>query len=197
MEVTSLVSACLIALVSVFMPARFPGGDHAASLRDCFQSPNKDRPSSHRRHLNRRRVRLPGRPGDPNRGGVMIFTEKPKKIRVMFTPFRDGLQSSFGGKVRLAGHPAGHGVRRQGGRHPPLRVRRRRPLPGAVLLRRRRSLRVHGQDAQGRGPGRRPADPHPLGLRRHADHPAPRGPRPAGQADGASTAPPGTATSTS
>lgn len=31
----------------------------------------------------------------------MIFTEKPKKIRVMFTSFRDGLQSSFGGKVRL------------------------------------------------------------------------------------------------
>ena len=31
----------------------------------------------------------------------MIFTEKPKKIRVMLTPFRDGLQSSFGGKVRL------------------------------------------------------------------------------------------------
>lgn len=31
----------------------------------------------------------------------MIFTQKPKKIRVMFTPFRDGLQSSFGGKVRL------------------------------------------------------------------------------------------------
>ena len=31
----------------------------------------------------------------------MIFTEKPKKIRVMLTPFRDGLQSSFGGKVRI------------------------------------------------------------------------------------------------
>ena len=31
----------------------------------------------------------------------MIFTDKPRKIRVMFTPFRDGLQSSFGGKVRL------------------------------------------------------------------------------------------------
>jgi pyruvate carboxylase subunit B len=31
----------------------------------------------------------------------MIFAENPKKIRVMFTPFRDGLQSSFGGKVRL------------------------------------------------------------------------------------------------
>lgn len=31
----------------------------------------------------------------------MIFTEKLKKIRVMFTPFRDGLQSSFGGKVRF------------------------------------------------------------------------------------------------
>jgi len=32
----------------------------------------------------------------------MIFTSKPKEIRVMFTPFRDGLQSSFGGKVRLS-----------------------------------------------------------------------------------------------
>lgn len=32
----------------------------------------------------------------------MIFAPTPKKIRVMFTPFRDGLQSSFGGKVRLA-----------------------------------------------------------------------------------------------
>jgi len=31
----------------------------------------------------------------------MILTQHPKKIRVMFTPFRDGLQSSFGGKVRL------------------------------------------------------------------------------------------------
>jgi len=31
----------------------------------------------------------------------MIFASDPKKIRVMFTPFRDGLQSSFGGKVRL------------------------------------------------------------------------------------------------
>lgn len=31
----------------------------------------------------------------------MIFTEKPKKIRVMLTPFRDGLQSSFGGKVKI------------------------------------------------------------------------------------------------
>lgn len=31
----------------------------------------------------------------------MIYTSKPKSIRVMFTPFRDGLQSSFGGKTRL------------------------------------------------------------------------------------------------
>jgi pyruvate carboxylase subunit B len=31
----------------------------------------------------------------------MIYTNTTKKIRVMFTPFRDGLQSSFGGKVRL------------------------------------------------------------------------------------------------
>ncbi|MDF1592344.1 MAG: biotin attachment protein [Desulfobacterales bacterium] len=31
----------------------------------------------------------------------MIYTQKPKTIRVMLTPFRDGLQSSFGGKVKL------------------------------------------------------------------------------------------------
>ncbi len=30
----------------------------------------------------------------------MIYTAKPKTIRVMFTPFRDGLQSLFGGKAR-------------------------------------------------------------------------------------------------
>jgi len=31
----------------------------------------------------------------------MIFTSKPKTIRVMLTTFRDGLQSVFGGKVRV------------------------------------------------------------------------------------------------
>ncbi|MHC4862361.1 MAG: biotin attachment protein, partial [Planctomycetota bacterium] len=31
----------------------------------------------------------------------MIFTSTPKKIRVQMMAFRDGLQSSFGGKVRL------------------------------------------------------------------------------------------------
>ncbi len=31
----------------------------------------------------------------------MIQAKNPKKIRVQFMPFRDGLQSSFGGKVRL------------------------------------------------------------------------------------------------
>jgi len=31
----------------------------------------------------------------------VIHTKTPKKIRVMFTPFRDGLQSAFGGKVRV------------------------------------------------------------------------------------------------
>jgi len=31
----------------------------------------------------------------------MIFTDKKKTIRVMFVAFRDGIQSSFGGKVRL------------------------------------------------------------------------------------------------
>ncbi|MEE8407993.1 MAG: biotin attachment protein, partial [Myxococcota bacterium] len=32
----------------------------------------------------------------------MIFTDAPKKIRVMFSPFRDGVQSVFGGRVRVA-----------------------------------------------------------------------------------------------
>lgn len=31
----------------------------------------------------------------------MFIAERPRTIRVMFTPFRDGLQSVFGGKVRL------------------------------------------------------------------------------------------------
>ncbi len=31
----------------------------------------------------------------------MIYTKIPKTIRVMFTPFRDGLQSMFGGKARI------------------------------------------------------------------------------------------------
>ena len=31
----------------------------------------------------------------------MIPNRSPRKIRVMITTFRDGLQSSFGGKVRL------------------------------------------------------------------------------------------------
>jgi pyruvate carboxylase subunit B len=31
----------------------------------------------------------------------VIVADRPKKIRVMLTPFRDGLQSSFGGRVRL------------------------------------------------------------------------------------------------
>lgn len=48
----------------------------------------------------------------------MIFTENPKKIRVMFTPFRDGLQSSFGGKVRLQDFlPAMEASARAGIRH--------------------------------------------------------------------------------
>ena len=49
----------------------------------------------------------------------MIFTEQPKKIRVMLTPFRDGLQSSFGGKVRLEDYlPAmEYAAREMGVRH--------------------------------------------------------------------------------
>jgi pyruvate carboxylase subunit B len=48
----------------------------------------------------------------------MIFTEKPKTIRVMFTPFRDGLQSTFGGKVRLQDFlPAMEAAARAGVRH--------------------------------------------------------------------------------
>ena len=48
----------------------------------------------------------------------MIFTKTPKKIRVMFTPFRDGLQSTFGGKVRLRDFlPAMELAARSGVRH--------------------------------------------------------------------------------
>ncbi|MBD3403386.1 biotin attachment protein [candidate division GN15 bacterium] len=48
----------------------------------------------------------------------MIYTETSKKIRVMFTPFRDGLQSSFGGKVRLQDFlPAMEASARAGVRH--------------------------------------------------------------------------------
>jgi pyruvate carboxylase subunit B len=48
----------------------------------------------------------------------MIFTDKPKTIRVMFTPFRDGLQSTFGGKVRLEDFlPSMEAAARAGVRH--------------------------------------------------------------------------------
>ncbi len=48
----------------------------------------------------------------------MIFTDKAKTIRVMFTPFRDGLQSTFGGKVRLEDFlPAMEAAARAGVRH--------------------------------------------------------------------------------
>jgi pyruvate carboxylase subunit B len=48
----------------------------------------------------------------------MIFAKDPKKIRVRFTPFRDGLQSSFGGKVRLNDFlPAMEASARAGFRH--------------------------------------------------------------------------------
>ncbi len=82
----------------------------------------------------------------------MIFAEKPKKIRVMFTPFRDGLQSSFGGKVRLNDF-----LRRGGalgrGRHPSLRVRGRRPLPGSLLLPGGEPVRMHAEVQGSCGPG--------------------------------------------
>ena len=48
----------------------------------------------------------------------MIFTRVPKKIRVMITPFRDGLQSAFGGKVRLNDFlPAMEAAAKSGFRH--------------------------------------------------------------------------------
>jgi pyruvate carboxylase subunit B len=48
----------------------------------------------------------------------MIFIDTPKTVRVMFTPFRDGLQSVFGGKVRLNDFlPAMEQAARLGVRH--------------------------------------------------------------------------------
>jgi pyruvate carboxylase subunit B len=48
----------------------------------------------------------------------MIFTSTPRSVRVMITTFRDGLQSSFGGKVRLREIlPAMEAAARMGIRH--------------------------------------------------------------------------------
>jgi len=48
----------------------------------------------------------------------MIFTNTSKTISVMVTPFRDGLQSSFGGKVRLNDYlPAMKAAANAGMRH--------------------------------------------------------------------------------
>jgi len=48
----------------------------------------------------------------------MILSSAPRKIRVMITTFRDGLQSSFGGKVRLKDVlPAMEAAARAGIRH--------------------------------------------------------------------------------
>lgn len=48
----------------------------------------------------------------------MIKAATPKKIRVMFTPFRDGIQSVFGGKVRFSDMiPAIEAASRAGIRH--------------------------------------------------------------------------------
>ena len=48
----------------------------------------------------------------------MILSSAPRKIRVMITTFRDGLQSSFGGKVRLNDVlPAMEAAARAGIRH--------------------------------------------------------------------------------
>jgi len=48
----------------------------------------------------------------------MIFSKTSKKIRVMITPFRDGLQSAFGGKVRLNDYlPAMEAAAKAGIRH--------------------------------------------------------------------------------
>lgn len=48
----------------------------------------------------------------------MIVAREPRTVRVMFTPFRDGLQSVFGGKVRLEDIlPAMEAASRAGVRH--------------------------------------------------------------------------------
>ena len=48
----------------------------------------------------------------------MIYSKTTKEIRVMLTPFRDGLQSSFGGKVRIQDYlPAMEAAARAGVKH--------------------------------------------------------------------------------
>ena len=70
----------------------------------------------------------------------MIFTEKKKIIRVMLTTFRDGLQSSFGGKVRLADFlPAIEVAAKEvGARH--LEFGGGGPLSGPTILLERKSI---------------------------------------------------------
>ena len=114
----------------------------------------------------------------------MIFTDTPQKIRVHFTPFRDGLQSSFGGKVRLDDIlPAMEYAAKEAGlRHLEFGGGARYQAPYFYVG--ENPFESHGPHAR-RGRARRgPADPHPLGVGRHPHHPAARRAGVAGQADG-------------
>ena len=107
----------------------------------------------------------------------MIIAEKPKKIRVMFTPFRDGLQSSFGGKVRLNDFlPAMKTAVEAGIRHFEFGGGARYQAPYFYL----------GEDPfEDMGKTRhRPSDSHPFGFGCDPHNPVDGGPNLAGQIDG-------------
>ena len=105
----------------------------------------------------------------------MIFTEKKKEIRVMFTPFRDGLQSVFGGKTRLKVIlPAIEASAAAGIRHFEFGGGARFQAPFFMWARIRSSAWRRFANCRA---GRRPANSNPLGLRRHPDHPAHLHPR--------------------
>jgi hypothetical protein len=102
------------------------------------------------------------------------------KVRVMFTPFRDGLQSTFGGKVRLEDVlPAMEASAELGIRH--------FEFGGGALF--QAPFFYVGQnpfdnmrrDALRRGPGRRPADSDPVRLRCYAHDAVAGGARPPGR----------------
>ena len=112
----------------------------------------------------------------------MIFSSTPKTIRVMFTPFRDGLQSSFGGKVRLNDFlPAMQASAAAGIRHFEFGGGARFQAPLFYL----------GEDpfedmetpARGGRSGGRPSDPHAFRFGRDADDAVHRRARAAGAAD--------------
>ncbi len=137
MDAPGFVGVCLVGVTTVFVllgalalvfrvialvfPVRAESGD-AAVLAAVTAAAQRAYPGT--------RVTTGG-------GGTMIRTEKPKQIRVMMTAFRDGSAERVRRQGPVGRFPGGGEALRPPG-HPPLRVRRRGPLPGTLFLSRAR-----------------------------------------------------------